>query len=182
MRTLSGRESRLIAVLLLLVTVALAYVVVIGPLVEGFESRNQRREQLHRQFRANEQRIATLSALQREALRQQDTMRSMFLVGADAEEAGETLRAQLEAAAQANGADIKATEALLSSDDGWVRAALEARMTHSQFAALLAQINRMTPPVVAETVIANAADALNDPKSDYLNVRLEISAPFLRAQ
>jgi general secretion pathway protein M len=182
MRTLSARESRLIAVLLLLVAVTLVYFVVIGPVVDGFQSRALLREQLHRQFRGNEQRIATLDALQREALRQQDAMRTMFLIGNDAEEAGETLRAQIEAAAQASGADIKATEALLSSQDGWARAALEARMTHAQFAALLAQLNQQQPPVVVENVIANAADALNDPKSDLLNVRLEISAPFLRAQ
>ncbi|MFM9937539.1 MAG: type II secretion system protein GspM [Novosphingobium sp.] len=182
MRSLSRRESRLVAVLLLLLAVTLIYFGLVAPVVDGFQNRALLREQLHRQFRSNEQRIATLDALQREALRQQDALRTMFLIGADADEAGEALRAEIEAAAQTNGADIKATEALLSSEEGWTRAALEARMTHSQFAALLAQLNQLHPPVVVDTVIANAADALNDPKSDTLNVRLEISAPFLRAQ
>lgn len=182
MRPLAPRERKLVAVLLLLLAVTVVYFGLIGPVVDGFQSRAERREALHRQFRMNEQRIASLDALQHAALRQQDALMGMFIVAADADEAGETLRAQLEDVGQSAGGDIKSTEALVSSEEGWTRAAIDARMTHAQFAQFLARLNQQQPPVVVDTVIANAADALNDPKSDLLNVRLEISAPFLRAR
>jgi general secretion pathway protein M len=182
MRPLSQRERRLFAILILIAVISLALLVVVGPIIGGFNSRAQQRAQLAQQFLINEQRIASLGALQREALRQEDTMRTTFLTAPDADEAGETLREQVEATAQGTGATIKATEATASADDGWVRVTLEAKTTHAQFATLLARLNQQQPAVVVETFVANAADALNDPKSDSIDVRLEISAPFIRAR
>jgi len=182
MRSLSARERQLVAVLLLLVAIAAAYFAVVYPIIDGFRSRAEAREQLQHTFLRNTQRIATLDQLQRTALKQQVDLRTMLIVGPDSDEAGETLREQIEATAQAAHVNVKATEAVLSGDEGWVRVALEAQMSHAQLANLLAQLNQQRPAIVIETVVANAADALNDPKSDLLDVRLEVSAPFLRTQ
>lgn len=70
MRTLSPRERKLIAVLILVAAVALVLAGVIGPIVSGFSERAARRDALIQTFHANEQRIASLGALQAEAERQ----------------------------------------------------------------------------------------------------------------
>jgi Tfp pilus assembly protein PilO len=182
MRTLSERESRLLAVLLLVAAISLVMLVLVNPVIDGFRERAALRERLGQEFRVNEQRIASLNSLEHEALQQQDAMRARFITGPDADEAGETLREKIEATAIASGANVKATEAIPSTDDAWVRVALEAQLSHAQFATLLARLNQQEPAVVVETVVVSASEALNDPKSDLLNVRLEASAPFIRAR
>jgi general secretion pathway protein M len=180
MRPLSSRESRLVAVLILVVLVALVLLVIVGPIVSGFEERAQRRDQLADQFLANERRIATLGNLQMRAETEQGQMRDLFISAPDPDEAGETLREQIEAAAQAAGATIKATEAIPGTEEGWARAALEAQVSHAQLAALLTRLNQIKPGVVVDTLTVTAEDALTNLKSDTINVRLEASAPFIR--
>lgn len=182
MRPLTARESRLVAVLILLALVALVLAVIVGPIVGGFQQRAQERTLLAQRFQTNERRIAALDALQHEAERQQDALRGVFIAAPDADEAGETLREQVEATAQAAGVRVRATEAMQAGEDGWVRAALEAQMTHGQLADLLARLNRQAPPVVIAALTINAADAANNPKADVIDVRLEATAPFVRAR
>lgn len=182
MRKLSVRESRLVAVLILVAAVALVALVVIGPIVDGFRDRAQKREQLGQQFLINERRIASLNVLQREAVRQDDAIRGMFLSAPDADEAGEALREQIEGVAQAAKVNIKATEAMQGAEDDWVRAALEVQVTDAQLIDLLARINTIKPGVVVDSVAVTAADALTNLESDTLDVRIEASAPFLRTR
>ncbi len=182
MRKISTRESRLIAVLILVAAIALIALVVIGPIVNGFRDRALKRAELGQQFLVNERRIASLDTLQKVAMRQEDELRTQFLTAPDADEAGEALREQIETAAQSTGVNIKATEAMQGAEDDWVRAALEVQVTDAQLIALLARINAIKPGVVVDTVAVTAADALTNLESDTLDVRIEASAPFLRAR
>lgn len=181
MRPLSPRERKLIAVLILIAAIALVLTVLIGPLISGFAGRAARREALVQTFHANDQRIASLNALQAEAERQVVQMQSLFMAAPDAESAGEALRERLEAAAQDQGADIKSSESV-PAEAGWARAAVDARMSHAQFAALLARLNTLNPALAVETVTVIADNALTNYKSDLLDVRLEASAPFVPAR
>lgn len=99
----------------------------------------------------------------------------------DAEQAGEALRERIETAAQELGADIKSSEAV-PAETGWARAAIDARMSHAQFANFLAKLNALKPALAVETVTVVADDALTNYKSDLLDVRLEASAPFVPAR
>ena len=182
MRPLSQRESRLIAVLILVVLAAFALLAIIAPIVDGFRVRAARRDELASQFLANERRIATLGNLQTRAEAEEGQMRGLFIGAPDPDEAGETLREQIEAAAQDAGATIKATEAIPGTEEGWSRASLEVQVTHAQLAALLSKLNQTKPALVVETMSVSAEDAMINLKSDTLNVRLEASAPFLRTR
>ena len=181
MRSLSPRERKLVAVLILVLAVSLVLAVVIGPLVAGFTERSARRDALVQTFHANEKRIGSLSALQAEAERQVGEMRALFMAATDADEAGEALRDRIEAAALAAGGDVKTSEAL-PADEGWARAALEVRLSHTQLAGLLARLNRMKPALAVDGLTVVAEDALTNPKSDLLDVRLEATAPFVPAR
>lgn len=181
MRPLSARERKLVAVLLLVLAVALVLLVVIGPIVSGFADRAARREALAQTFHANELRIASLGGLQAEAERQSGEMRQRFIAAPDAAEASELLRERIEALTQELGGDIKASDAV-PAETGWARAAIDARMSHTQLATLLARLNQIKPALAVETVTVIADDAMTNPKSDLLDVRLEATAPFVPAR
>ncbi len=181
MRPLSPRERKLVAVLILVLAVALVLTLVIGPLVSGFSARAARRDALVQTFHANEQRISALNALQAEAERQIGEMRVLFMAAPDAEDAGETLRERIETAALEAGADVRASEAL-PAEQGWARAALDVRLNHQQLASLLARLNTMKPALAVDGLTVIAEDALTNPKSDLLDVRLEATAPFVPAR
>lgn len=185
MRPLSARERKLIAVLILVAAIALVLSLMITPIVSGFAERAARRDALIQTFHANEQRIAAIGALQAEAERQIGQMQGLFMAAPDAETAGEALRERIEAAAQDLGADVKTSEAVppdaSQTDANWARAAIDARMSHAQLANLLAKLNALRPALAVETITVIADDALTNTKSDLLDVRLEVSAPFVPA-
>lgn len=181
MTKLSPRESRLLAILILVAAIALVSLAVIVPVVGSFRDRAPKRDQLALTFQANERRIANLNALQRAAQDQAVAIRGMFIVAPNADEAGEALREQLESAGTSVNVTIKATEAGISADADWARASLEARMTNAQLAQLLERLNQIKPAVVVETITIIAEDALTNRKSDQIDVRIEAAAPFVRA-
>lgn len=181
MRKLSPRESRLVAIAILLAAIALLFMLIVNPVLDGFRERAARREQLVQTFHLNERRIAAVPALQHEAERQGDAMRALFMAAPDAEQAGEALREKIEAAAEAEGAQVKASEST-TSDDGWAHAAIELQLGHAQLAALLQRLNQVKPSLAVDTVTVNAEEAVNNFKSDNLDVRIEASAPFVLAR
>lgn len=178
MRPLSLRERRLIAVLILIVVVASVLALVVGPIVDGFAARADQRLMLAQTFAANERRIAAVGTLQHEAERQQGQMRARFMAAPSADEANEALRERIETMVTSLGADVKASEAM-PGEEGWARAAIEARMGHAQLAAVLARLNEARPALSVESVTVIADDALSNFKSDLVDVRIEASAPFL---
>lgn len=181
MRPLSPRERKLVAVLILVLVISAALMLVIGPVVSGFAERAARREALIQSFQANEKRIGSLSALQAEAERQVGEMPLLFMAAPDPEEAGESLRERIEAAALEAGGDVRASEAL-PADQGWARAALDVRMSHRQLAGLLTRLNSLKPALAVDGLTVIAEDALTNPGSDLLDVRLEATAPFVPAR
>lgn len=178
MRAMSPRERKLVALLILVAVVALVLALVLGPLVDGFAARAAQRQGLIDTFHANERRIASLDALARAAGAQDEELRARLIAAPDPDEAGEALRAQIESAAEAAGAQVKASEAA-AAEGTRARAAVEARMGHAQLAALLAALNRVQPALAVDAVTVIADDALTNPKSDLLDVRIEASAPFV---
>jgi len=182
MRPLSPRENRLVALLILVGLVSLVLLVIVGPLIGGFRDRAQQRDTLAARFQANDLRIASLRTIQARAEEQQAEMRKLFMVAPDGDEADETLRERIEAAAQSVGANVKATEAIPGSVEGSARASLEVQVSEAQLASLLTRLNQLKPAVAIETMTVTADDALTNLKSEAINVRLEASAPFLRAQ
>lgn len=202
MRALSPRESRLVALLILVATLTLVALIVVEPVVAGFRDRAGRRRELAGTFVLNERRIAAMPALTHEAERQKDELHRRLLTAPDADEAAEMLRSMIEAAATASGADIKSTDSAGSGEDGddtaadptdharkaqdsaadgWVRATVEAEMTHARLGDLLARLNALRPALVVDHVTIVADDALYHFNSDQIDVRIETSAPFLRA-
>lgn len=182
MRQLSPRESRLVALLILVAAFALLILVVINPIIGSFRDRAAQRDQLALTFQTNEQRIANLNTLQHAAEEQADALRGRFIVAPNTDEAGEALREKLEGAGTSVGATIKATEAGVSSEEGWTRASLEARLTDTQLAQLLERLNLIEPVLVIEAVNIVAEEQLINRKSDQIDVRIEASAPFVRAK
>jgi Tfp pilus assembly protein PilO len=180
MTDLSPFRQRMLALLLLAAAVLLFTFGVALPIMAGYSARAAERERLAATFQLNERRIASLPALANAAAREADQLRAQVIAAPNADEAGELLREQLETAAMAVGADIKSTDSA-GADNGEVRAMLQAQMSHAQIEALLNRLNTIRPYVVIESISLVAEDALVHFNSDQIDVRIEVSAPFVPA-
>ena len=74
---------------------------------------------------------------------------------------------------------------LLRTPDGFaerVMARVWLQPLPGRHAGLLARLNALKPALAVDAVTVIADDALTNPKSDLLDVRLEASAPFVPAR
>lgn len=178
---LAERRRRLAAIAILLGLIAAIMGLFVYPLLMGFSDRASRLSALVATYQSNRAHIASLPELSREAERQSKLLSSLLIAAPDQEQAGEMLREQIENAVEVIKGDVRASE-VLAGEIGWVRAAVACRISHSQLAALLTELQRQRPFIVVEAVSVTAEGALNNYQLDELDVRIETSAPFTLAQ
>lgn len=153
---LSVRERRLVAVLLLVVAVALAWLGVAAPIIDGFSTRSTERDRLRAQLTANTRLLASIPRLRRLAEAQRADAARFRIVSVDPVAAAEVLKERLSAAVERAGGETTATEDV-EAETGWVQAWVQARMTQSQLVRVLAELRNTTPflKVVSLTVSAD---------------------------
>ena len=181
MRTLSPREARLIAILVLLALVALAYLAVIQPILSGFAERADQRQQLQMRFAANERMIAAIPRLRRQAESQNRLVPRFALTAANPGAASELLRDRLQASVAAAGGDFRGGEDLAVAG-GMVGTRINARLTAAQLNILVAQIQNSSPLITITALTIGADDALVTGRAETLDVQIEASVPYRPAQ
>jgi|GEM_PF-2671917 general secretion pathway protein M len=178
---LAERGRRLAAIAILLGLIAAIMGLFVYPLLMGFSDRASHLSELVATYQSNRARIASLPELSREAERQSKLLSSLLIAAPDQEQAGEMLREQIENAVEVIKGEVRASE-VLAGESGWARATVACRISHSQLAALLTELQRQRPFIVVEAVSVTAEGALNNYQLDELDVRIETSAPFILAQ
>lgn len=177
MSTLSRRERRLIALGLLAVAVALAWLAIVRPIVSGFAERQARREQAVADHARNQRLIAAIPDLRRMAERRQAIAHLHAIAAPDAEQGAELLRERLEASVDASGAQLRGSESV-EAPPGWVRARVSAAMPEPRLAQWLARLSSTPPYLALESLsIGTARDGARSP-SQQLDVTLEASLPL----
>ena len=180
MRPISPRERRLIALLILIAVIALAWFVIVSPILGGFSTRMEQRDQLTLRYLHNQRTIAGVPRLRRQAEEERQRTR-MFAIGATNAEAGrDALKDRLQRVVERAGGEVRATVDA-EGTPGWARAGISARMTLPQFTATLDQLQNMPPWLIVETVSVEANDALVTGRSSSMDVQLEVSIPLRRA-
>ncbi len=178
MRTLSQRERKLLALLILCIVASLVWVVIVGPLVSGFSERSARRSLLTQQYQTNQRIIGSIPRLRRQAERQSDELRSFVISAPSRAEAGVILQDRLQRTIENAGGEVRAVEDA-SGPDGQVRVRGSARMTLEQLTMMLARLQNEPPYLVVEALNVAADQAVISGRLETMEVGLEISVPVI---
>jgi general secretion pathway protein M len=178
MRPLSARERRLVAVGLLLGAIALAWFLIVGPLVGGFFDRAAQRRDLIAQYQRNERAMGSVPIWRRVAATQRATAQRYEISAQSEQLAIEALKERLARLAVDEGFQITAIQDLdadAASGEAKVRADLQISLTQ-----LNESLRRLETegPYVVEYLSISADRALATGRSSRLAVRLEVSAPW----
>jgi hypothetical protein len=173
----SPRERRLVALLILVAVVALAWLLLVAPLIAGFGERAQRREALALHYAHNLRTIGAIPRLRRQAEKQREATRAYVLPAADVEAGRELVKARLRQAVEANGGEYR-EGADAEGRPGWARASASARLTLPQLVAVLTRVRGDAPYLVTEALTVAADEAVVTGRATTLDVTIDASAPL----
>lgn len=177
MRALLPRESRLVAALLLVAAMALVYLGMVQPLIDGFSDRAEQRKALLNLYVANERTIAAIPRLSRQAASRDKQTAQYTLVATDAATAVEQLRDRVQAATNAAGGQFHGGEDL-GAPPGMVATRVAMRIPTGKLGAMIAAIENSTPLVTITGLTVSADDALVSGTASNLDVKLDIAIAF----
>jgi hypothetical protein len=177
---LSDRERRLVAVAILLALLALLVRGIIVPIVAGFDRRSQAREQLELDYARNARIIASAGRITRIAERQKAELRAFILSAPTAAAAADTLQQRIEADIETVGGEFRSAEARPLADEQ-LRMRVDARLTLAQVTQVLAALQNRSPYVAIDGLTIAADSALVSSDAGPLDVRFDVTVPFLPA-
>ncbi|WP_353229028.1 type II secretion system protein GspM [Novosphingobium sp.] len=177
MRALSPRESRLVAVLLLLAALALVYVAVIQPLFGGFADRADAREALLTRYAANNRTIAAIPRLGRQAAARSRQTARYALIAADRATAADQLRDRMQAAANAVGGEFHGAEDVTAAP-AMMAMRVAMRVPAGKLPALIAAVENAPPLLTITGLAVSADDALVSGATSNLDVKFDIAIAF----
>lgn len=175
MNALNPRERRLIALLILVAAIALAWLGVIRPVLDGFAARGEARAALQLQWARDERAIAALVPTRRLAEAQRAARSSFVLAAATPAAAGDALRERLGATVSALGGELRAVEDV-APPPGFVRARLDARLSTPQLVRLLERVQNEPPYLIVESLTIATEPVTRPGLPSPLDIRLELAA------
>jgi general secretion pathway protein M len=177
MRVLAPRESRMLAILIVAVMVALVWFAIIAPIVGGFLDRAERRRALLATYARDERTLAQVASIGRAAQAQRTRAGLFRFTAADAPAAAAILAERLANEVARTGGEIRGVEDL-AAPPGAVHARLQAGMTFAQAVALISHLQNASPLLLVDETDLGAHDAADDPRPGLLDIRIEVSAYF----
>lgn len=180
MRRLSQRESRLVAVLLLVGIIAVGWLLLIAPVIDGFAERREARDALRLTYARNARLINAVPAMRRRAEQLEAASGDFVLRAPGAAVARDRLRTRLRTALVASGGQVTAAQDI-PAPAGQARAWVQGRMTLAQLNQMLATLSNTPPYLIIESVRVTADRALQTGQLDSLDIRLEASIPLAAA-
>jgi len=178
MTGLSDRERRLIAILMLVAGVAIAWLAVLSPILAGFEARAAERERLALVQASNQRLIDNIARLRRQAEAQKADAARFHIIAPTSEAASEQLKDRLAALVGTAGGEVRAL-ADVEAAEGRIELRIEARVPEGQLAALLERLQNTEPLMIvtALSIAAPGADpAASTSQSRQLDVRIDVAA------
>ncbi len=180
---LSRRESRLVAILLLVAAVALVDVAAVQPLQGGFAARAQQRQELLSRYAANDRLIGAIPRLGREAAQRDRQLSSYMQFAPDAAAAADILRDRLQSAASAAGGEFHGAEDITtapgpSGPSGMVATRAAVRLSPAQLTRFLILLENARPFVTIDALAVHADDTLVANRAPTLEVNLEAAIAY----
>ena len=174
MSSLSERERKLVAILILIGGIALVWLVVISPIVAGFHARALERDMLANSFSRNQRLIASIPRLRAQAEAQKQDAAQFHATAANLTAASELLKERLSTQIAAAGGEIKSVQDI-ADRPGWVRASADGRIALPQLLGLLNHLQNDAPLLVINSLSLSADRALQSGHLDLMEFHLEAS-------
>jgi len=184
MTTLSDRERRLIAVLILVAVIALGWLAIVSPILSGFEARAAERERLALVQASNQRLIDNVARLRQQAEAQRADRTRFHLIAPTAEAAAEQLKEQVSALLGDAGGEVRALQDS-EADAGRIELRIEARLSAAQLVRVVERLQNAAPLLVIRALAVSAsgagAGASVPPSSSNLDVRIDVAASHFPA-
>lgn len=179
MTNLSDRERRLVAILILVALITLAWVAVAAPILSGFEARAAERERLALVQSSNQRLIDNVALLRRQAEAQRADRDRFHLIAPTTEAASEQLKDRVSALVGVAGGEVRALQDVETAE-GRIALRIEARVNAAQLPRLLERLQNAEPLLVVNALSVAAASApgaaISASSSSNLDIRLDVSA------
>jgi Tfp pilus assembly protein PilO len=177
MRRLSPRESRLVAIGILVAVFAGVWLLLIEPLIEGFGTRADERASLLQTYATNENIIAGAQVWKQQLAEQEQTADRYAIAAPTDALAAEQLKNRLSRMASEAGGTLTAVQDVQDGvQPGTVRIHVDMQMTLGQLYKTLARLESEEPYVVVESLSVVADDALKTGHLGPMAVRMEVSS------
>jgi hypothetical protein len=177
MNSLSQRERRLVAVLLLVALVAVAFYAAIFPITDGFSARTAARSKLFETYARDENAVLQIASARRAAEAQRRDAPRYRLTSGNAAEAADGLKERVASLITATRGDLRSVEDI-AAPAGSIRVRADARLTTAQLAAAITSLQRGEPLLVIEALTVAADDAVQSGRASPMDVRLEVSGSY----
>jgi type II secretory pathway component PulM len=179
MISLSDRERRLVALLILVAAITLGWMAVVSPIIAGFEARAAERERLALVQASNQRLIDNVSRLRKQAEAQKADMARFHVIAPTAEVAAEQLKDRVSTLIGEAGGEVRALQDIEAAD-GQIELRIEARIGDGQLTRLVERLQNAEPLMVLRTLSVSAPAALGgDPaanQSRKLDIRIDVAA------
>lgn len=179
MTSLSDRERRLVAILILIALIALGWLAIVSPILSGFETRAAERERLALVQASNERLINNVARLRRTAEAQRANRARFHLIAPTPEAASEQLKDRVSALIGEAGGEVRALQDVETAQ-GRIELRIEARVGGAQLARLLERLQNAEPLLIVRSLSVSAPGALgaeaSAPSSRNLDIRLDVAA------
>lgn len=179
MTSLSDRERRLIAILILIAVIAAGWLAILAPIMAGFDARAAERERLALVQASNQRLIDNAARLRRQADAQKADMARYHVIAATPDAAAEQLKERVSGLISAAEGEVRALQDV-ESEAGRIELRIEARVDAGQLVRLLERLQNAEPLMVVRALSVSApgvsaADA-SASSSRKLDVRIELGA------
>jgi hypothetical protein len=179
MRTLSPRERRLVALGGLAAALAVAWLVLVGPLVGGFADRADERAQLNATFQRNQRLMAALPVWRRLALTQARGAARWAIAAPSESLAVESFKERLQKLAADEGYAVTSVQDLQAdAPAGDVRIRADMQLSLTQLCDTLRRLETEGAYVVVDYLSISADRAFATGRAAPIDVRLELTAAY----
>jgi general secretion pathway protein M len=179
MNRLSSRERKLVALALLVLAIAVVWLGLIAPVVNGFDQRAAERRNLLAVYQRNQRLMDAMPAWRAQAETQKRTLPTYAIIAPSQSQGQELLNQRLATAISVDGAPPPTVQDLQTElPPGWIGSRADAQLTLPQLVASLRRLETEEPYVVVERLSISAEQAFHTGQDGPLSVRLEVSAAF----
>lgn len=183
MKPLSPRESRLVALGILVAVIAVIWLGIVDPLIDGFGERAETRQTLLETYARNQRVLAGIPLWQAQ-LEQQRLTANTFAIAAPTEAlASEQLKSRITRMTSDVGGTLTSIQDIEDGvPNGFVRVRADMQMTLGQLYKSLERLESEEPYVVVESLSVVADRAAQTGHLGPMAVRVEVSAPVRISQ
>lgn len=183
MRRLNPRESRIVAIGILVALVALVWLAVVAPIVQSFAGRQHERSELLDTYVRDQRLMASIPMWRRQAeLQRASGARFAYAAPTDAL-ASDLLKERIAQIVTQQGGVLKAAEEIPADNlGGWVAVRAELQMNMNQLYGAIRRLESEDPYVSIDYVSVVADEAFKTGHLAPMDVRLEVSAQFRPAR